>query len=107
MWCVTIEVILWGDSGPAFFKPQFKGLNWPMSSFKIPYYTVDELFNSSLSLSLSQVPNTPGIATSLIRFLLFWLFDSASQDKPSYKSLQIWADLIKSPGALTMLPRPI
>lgn len=36
-----------------------------------------------------MVPNTPGIATSLIRFLLFWLFDSASQGKPSYKSLHI------------------
>ncbi|XP_060726773.1 sugar transporter SWEET1 [Tachysurus vachellii] len=36
-----------------------------------------------------MVPNTPGIATSLIRFLLFWLFDSTSQDKPSFKSFQI------------------
>ncbi|GAA6079003.1 sugar transporter SWEET1 isoform X1, partial [Tachysurus ichikawai] len=36
-----------------------------------------------------MVPNTPGIVTSLIRFLLFWLFRSTSQDKPSYKSLQI------------------
>ncbi|XP_017323677.1 sugar transporter SWEET1 [Ictalurus punctatus] len=36
-----------------------------------------------------MVPNTPGIATSLIRFLLFRLFDSASQGKPSSKSLQI------------------
>ncbi|MCI4374771.1 hypothetical protein PGIGA_G00009920 [Pangasianodon gigas] len=41
-----------------------------------------------------MVPNTPGIATSLIRFLLFRLFDSASQDKQSYKSLQTRADLI-------------
>ncbi|XP_060777437.1 sugar transporter SWEET1 [Neoarius graeffei] len=36
-----------------------------------------------------MVPNTPGIVTSLIRFLLFRLFGSASQDKPSYKSFQI------------------
>lgn len=70
-------------------------------------YDVYTLFIFSLSLSFSQVPNTPGIATSVIRFLLFWLFDSASQDKPSYKSLQIWADLIKSPSALAMLLGPI
>ncbi|XP_062847994.1 sugar transporter SWEET1 [Trichomycterus rosablanca] len=36
-----------------------------------------------------MVPNTPGIATSLIRFLLFWLFGSASRDKQFYKPLQI------------------
>ncbi|KAI4881657.1 hypothetical protein NFI96_020644 [Prochilodus magdalenae] len=36
-----------------------------------------------------MVPNTPGIVTSLIRFFLFWWFGAVSQDKPSYKHLQI------------------
>ncbi|XP_072536549.1 sugar transporter SWEET1 [Salminus brasiliensis] len=36
-----------------------------------------------------MVPNTPGIVTSLIRFFLFWRFGAISQDKPSYKLIQI------------------
>ncbi|XP_030639492.1 sugar transporter SWEET1 isoform X2 [Chanos chanos] len=32
-----------------------------------------------------MVPNTPGIATSLIRFCLFWKFAAAKQDKPYHK----------------------
>lgn len=43
-----------------------------------------------------QVPNLPGIITSLIRFFLFWKFASANQDSPSYKSLRIWGGGKKS-----------
>lgn len=37
-----------------------------------------------------QVPNTPGIFTSLIRFYLFRRFTSVNQSSPSYKPMHIW-----------------
>ncbi|XP_048882382.1 sugar transporter SWEET1 [Brienomyrus brachyistius] len=36
-----------------------------------------------------MVPNTPGIITSLVRFLLFWTFSTTSSVKPSYKLLPL------------------
>lgn len=47
--------------------------------------------SSSLSPAFMkpQVPNLPGILTSLIRFFLFWKFGSANQNSP-YKQLRIW-----------------
>lgn len=44
----------------------------------------------SLFVRLFQVPNTPGIITSLIRFYLFWKFGSSHSDSPSYKPMPIW-----------------
>lgn len=41
-------------------------------------------------MDLFQVPNTPGIITSLIRFYLFWKFGSSPQGSPSYKPIPIW-----------------
>ncbi|CAN9513603.1 unnamed protein product [Ophioblennius macclurei] len=35
------------------------------------------------------VPNTPGIATSLIRFYLFWKFGGFGQSSPSYKPVHM------------------
>ncbi len=37
-----------------------------------------------------QVPNTPGIFTSIIRFFLFWWFGAVIPNKSSYKLIQIW-----------------
>lgn len=45
---------------------------------------------SSSCLCSFQVPNTPGIFTSLIRFYLFWRFASVNQSSPSYKPMRIW-----------------
>lgn len=45
---------------------------------------------SSPAFLKPQVPNLPGILTSLIRFFLFWKFGSANQNSPSYKPLRIW-----------------
>lgn len=39
---------------------------------------------------LFQVPNSPGIITSLIRFYLFWKFGSSHSGSPSYKPMPIW-----------------
>lgn len=47
-------------------------------------------FSSSPVFMTPQVPNLPGIITSLIRFFLFWKFGSANQLSPSYKPLRIW-----------------
>lgn len=41
-------------------------------------------------MHLFQVPNSPGIITSLIRFYLFWKFGNSPQSSPSYKPIPIW-----------------
>ncbi|KAI2655288.1 Sugar transporter SWEET1 [Labeo rohita] len=49
------------------------------------------VFTISMYLSplADLVPNTPGIFTSLIRFVLFWWFGAVIPNKPSYKLIQI------------------
>ena len=56
-------------------------------SIQIKHITHNAFF---FCLFTFQVPNMPGIFTSLIRFYLFWRFASVNQGSPSYKPMHLW-----------------
>ncbi|XP_062321986.1 sugar transporter SWEET1 [Osmerus eperlanus] len=64
-------------------------LSFPLTVATFFTSTSWTLYGLQLQDYYIMVPNTPGIATSLIRFYLFWRFASANQDSPSYNLIQI------------------
>lgn len=64
-------------------------LSFPLTVATFLTSTSWTLYGLQLQDYYIMVPNTPGIATSLIRFYLFWRFRSTDLASPSYKLIQI------------------
>ncbi|XP_038146091.1 sugar transporter SWEET1 [Cyprinodon tularosa] len=64
-------------------------LSFPLTVATFFTSTAWVLYGLQLNDYYITVPNMPGIFTSLIRFYLFWKFESTGQSSPSYKPLHI------------------
>ncbi|XP_023661943.1 sugar transporter SWEET1 [Paramormyrops kingsleyae] len=64
-------------------------LSFPLTVATFLTSTSWTLYGLQLQDYYIMVPNTPGIITSLVRFLLFWTFSETSSVKPSYKLLPL------------------
>ncbi|XP_076826965.1 sugar transporter SWEET1 [Brachyhypopomus gauderio] len=63
-------------------------LSYPLTIATFLTSTSWTLYGLQLQDYYIMVPNTPGIVTSLIRFLLFWKFGAAGRDSLPYKLIQ-------------------
>lgn len=82
-----------GALRPPGFRPLHRGTITVFASYVYPsqyFFFLIKLIFFLLCAFVFQVPNTPGIITSLIRFYLFWKFGSSHQGSTSYKPMPIW-----------------